>query len=61
VRLAHNSVACPICGSTSTDGDWRVLVHGRVRQSYCSQACLRVGVRTAQIAQRKARRRRYGL
>jgi len=61
VRLRYSSAACPICGSTSTDGDWRVLVHGRVRQSYCSQACVRVGVRTAQVAQRKVRRRRYAL
>ncbi len=53
-----NSETCPICGNIPYDSDRRVLVVGRVRSSYCSQACLRVGVRMAQIAQRKALLRR---
>ncbi|MCU1278326.1 MAG: peptidase [bacterium] len=54
-----NNETCPICGNIPYDSDRRVLVNGRVRRSYCSQACLRVGVRMAQSAQRKARLRRY--
>jgi murein DD-endopeptidase MepM/ murein hydrolase activator NlpD len=53
--------ACPICGEIPYDADRRVLVIGKVRLSYCSQACLNVGVRTTQKAQRKARLRRYAL
>ena len=55
-----NQAACPICGNIPYDHERRVLVNGRKRTSYCSQACLRVGVRTTQLAQRKARLRRWG-
>ena len=37
-----------------------MLVNGRRRTSYCSQACLRVGVRMTQLAERTARLRRWG-
>jgi len=45
--------ACPICGSIPFDEERRVLVDGRTRVSYCSQACLRTGVRKRQLARRK--------
>jgi murein DD-endopeptidase MepM/ murein hydrolase activator NlpD len=53
-----DSEACPVCGEIPYDSDRRVLVSGRVRRSYCSQGCLRIGVRTVQIAQRRVRLRR---
>jgi murein DD-endopeptidase MepM/ murein hydrolase activator NlpD len=59
VKRGVNSETCPVCGNIPYDSDRRVLVSGSARRSYCSQACLRVGVRVAQIAQRKARLRRY--
>jgi len=49
-----NNEACPVCGNIPYDSDRRVLVQGRMRRSFCSQACLRVGVRTALIARKKA-------
>jgi murein DD-endopeptidase MepM/ murein hydrolase activator NlpD len=49
--------ACPICGTVPHDGERRVLVLGRSRRSYCSQACLHTGVRVARAAQRKAQLR----
>ena len=61
MRAGDDSAACPICRSTSAAGDWRVLVVGRLRLTYCSQSCLRVGVRETQSAQRKVRRRAYAL
>jgi peptidase M23-like protein len=61
MRRAVNNEACPICGSIPYDSERRVLVVGRTRASYCSQACLRVGVRTLQLARRRARLRRWGV
>jgi murein DD-endopeptidase MepM/ murein hydrolase activator NlpD len=61
MRRDVNGEACPICGNIPYDSERRVLVNGRARVSYCSQSCLRVGVRLAQIALRKARLRRYAL
>jgi hypothetical protein len=49
-----NNETCPICGTIPYDAERRVLVDGRARISYCSQACLRTGVRKLQIARRKA-------
>ena len=54
---AVNNEGCAICGDIPYDNERRVLVVGRVRQVYCSQACLRTGVRKLQIARRKARLR----
>jgi len=54
---AVNNEGCAICGDIPYDNERRVLVVGRVRRSYCSQACLRTGVRKLQIARRKARLR----
>jgi murein DD-endopeptidase MepM/ murein hydrolase activator NlpD len=59
MRPEVNGETCPICGEIPYDSDRRVLVNGKARSSYCSQACLRIGVRIVQIAQRKARLRRY--
>ncbi len=53
--------ACPICGEIPFDQERRVLVVGRRRLSYCSQACLRTGVRKLQIARRKARLRAFAV
>jgi murein DD-endopeptidase MepM/ murein hydrolase activator NlpD len=53
--------SCPVCGNIPYDSERRVLVSGRVRRSYCSQSCLRIGVRTAQSAQRQTRRRRAAI
>jgi murein DD-endopeptidase MepM/ murein hydrolase activator NlpD len=61
MKLDADSKNCAICGSIPADSDRRVLLNGKVRLSYCSQPCLRIGVRLAQTAQRKARRRRYAL
>jgi murein DD-endopeptidase MepM/ murein hydrolase activator NlpD len=61
MRPDVNGETCPICGDIPYDSARRVLVLGKMRVSYCSQACLRIGVRTTQIAQRKARLRRYAL
>jgi murein DD-endopeptidase MepM/ murein hydrolase activator NlpD len=60
MKPAVNSEACPICGNIPYDSERRVLVNGRARLSYCSQACLRIGVRVVRSARRKARLRRYG-
>ena len=57
---AVNNETCPICGNIPHDRERRVLVNGRRRTSYCSQACLRVGVRMTQLAERTARLRRWG-
>jgi murein DD-endopeptidase MepM/ murein hydrolase activator NlpD len=59
MRHEVNGEACPVCGDIPYDSDRRVLVIGKTRLSYCSQACLRIGVRTVQLARRKALRRRY--
>jgi peptidase M23-like protein len=48
---------CAVCGEIPYDGERRVVVVGRQRISYCSQACLRIGVRKLQIARRNARLR----
>lgn len=56
-----NDAACPVCGNVPHAADRRVLVSGRVRLSYCSQSCLRIGVRATRIAQRKARLRRFAI
>jgi murein DD-endopeptidase MepM/ murein hydrolase activator NlpD len=61
MRHDVNGEACPICGEIPYDSDRRVLVQGKERSSYCSQACLRIGVRSVQIAKRKARLRRYAV
>jgi hypothetical protein len=49
--------ACPICGKVAGDDDRRVLVNGKERRSYCSQSCLRTGVRVLRMAKRRARLR----
>lgn len=49
--------ACAVCGEIPYDRERRVVVDGRRRVSYCSQACLRIGVRKLQIARRNARLR----
>jgi murein DD-endopeptidase MepM/ murein hydrolase activator NlpD len=59
MRRDVNNAACPVCGNIPYDSDRRVLVDGRMRRSYCSQSCLRVGVRALQVAQQKARQHRY--
>jgi murein DD-endopeptidase MepM/ murein hydrolase activator NlpD len=48
---------CAICGDIPFDAERRVLVVGKRREVYCSQACLRTGVRKLKIARRKARLR----
>ena len=48
---------CAICGDIPFDAERRVLVVGKRRELYCSQACLRTGVRKLKIARRKARLR----
>jgi murein DD-endopeptidase MepM/ murein hydrolase activator NlpD len=52
-----NNEACPVCGTIPYDRERRVLVRGRTRRSFCSQACLRAGVRSLQRAGRTARLR----
>src|SRR5881394_3250837 len=47
--------ACPVCGEIPYAADRRVLVDGKVQRSFCSQPCLRIGVRMLQMARRKAR------
>jgi hypothetical protein len=59
MRRDVDNEACPICGEIPFDDNRRVLVSGGVRRSYCSQACLRTGVRVLQIAQRRRRLRRW--
>jgi hypothetical protein len=61
VKRNVNGETCPTCGTIPHDHERRVLVNGRVRRSYCSQACLRAGVRTIQRAQRRARLRGYAM
>jgi murein DD-endopeptidase MepM/ murein hydrolase activator NlpD len=56
-RADVNNEACPACGTIPYDRERRVLVRGRVRRSFCSQACLHVGVRALQRAGRAARLR----
>jgi hypothetical protein len=56
-RRDVDNQACPICGSIPFDEERRVLVDRRARVSYCSQACLRIGVRKRQLARRKAQLR----
>jgi hypothetical protein len=56
-----NNQGSAICGDIPYDGDRRVLVVGRVRRSYCSQACLRVGMNVLRIARRKALLRRWAV
>jgi len=50
--------ACETCGEIPFDEARRVLVDGRVRRSYCSQACLRTGVKLWRLGRRKALVRR---
>ncbi len=57
MRRDVDNEACPICGNIPYDSERRVLVRGRARVSYCSQACLQMGVRAAQRARRKAQLR----
>lgn len=57
-RRGVDNEACAICGDIPYDSERRVLVDAGVRRSYCSQACLRTGVRKLQIARRKQRLRR---
>ena len=56
-RAGVNNEACPVCGTIPYDGERRVLVHGRTHRSFCSQACLRAGVRSLRRARRTARLR----
>jgi murein DD-endopeptidase MepM/ murein hydrolase activator NlpD len=58
---AVNGEGCAICGTVPHVSERRVLVVGRARRSYCSEACLRVGVRMVQLARRKTRLRRYAV
>jgi hypothetical protein len=58
MRAEVDNQACRICGDIPYDSQRRVLVVGTTRTAYCSQACLRVGVRTLQMARRGARLRR---
>ncbi len=61
MRRDVDNEACPICGNIPYDSERRVLVVGKARASYCSQSCLRVGVRTLQLARRRTRLRRFAL
>jgi len=52
--MTRESKSCAVCGSVTHDSERRVLAIGRQRRSYCSEACLRVGVRMVRIARRTA-------
>jgi murein DD-endopeptidase MepM/ murein hydrolase activator NlpD len=46
-----------VCGKSVTEGHRFVLVRGRRRRAFCSEACLRDDARTRRIAKAKAERR----
>jgi murein DD-endopeptidase MepM/ murein hydrolase activator NlpD len=50
---------CAICGEIPYDSERRVLVDGKARRSYCSEACLRKGIGERRIARSRLRLRRY--
>jgi murein DD-endopeptidase MepM/ murein hydrolase activator NlpD len=59
MRRDVDNEACPICGTIPYASERRVLVVNKTQRSYCSQSCLRVGVRTLQRARRRTLLRRW--
>lgn len=61
MRRDVDNEACAVCGEIPYDNERRLLIDGKLRRSFCSQACLRIGVNMHKIARRKARLRHAAL